>query len=43
MLILENDKVIFVENKKENVYKINIDACMKIESFCIANIYNSFL
>ena len=28
-LILEN-KVIFVDNKKENVYKIKIDACMGI-------------
>jgi hypothetical protein len=42
-LILENDKVIFVENKKGNVYKININACMRIESFLVANIYNSFL
>ena len=31
-LILENDKVIFVDNRKGNVYKIKIDACMGIES-----------
>ena len=42
-LILENDKVIFVENKKRNVYKININECMRIKSFLVANINNSFL
>jgi hypothetical protein len=29
-LILENDKVVFVSNRKINVYKIKIDACMRI-------------
>jgi len=29
-LIIENDKVLFIGNRKENVYKIKIDACMRI-------------
>jgi len=27
-----NDKVLFVGNRKENVYKIKIDACMRLET-----------
>jgi hypothetical protein len=42
-LILENDKVIFIGNRKGNVYKIKIDACMRIESYFITSINNSFL
>jgi hypothetical protein len=42
-LILENDKVIFIGNRKGNVYKIKIDACMRIESCFITSINNSFL
>ena len=30
-LILKNDKVLLVGNRKGNVYKIKIDACMRIE------------
>jgi hypothetical protein len=40
-LILENDKVIYVEIKKENVYKIKIDACMRIKN-CFVTIINDF-
>ena len=42
-LILENDKVIFIGNRKGNVYKIKIDGCMRIESCFITSINNSFL
>ena len=42
-LILENDKVLFVGNRKENVYKIKIDACIRIESCLIASINDNFL
>jgi len=42
-LILENDKVILVDNRKGNVYKIKIDACMEIESCLFASINDSFL
>jgi hypothetical protein len=41
--ILENDKVLFVGNRKENVYKIKIDACIRIESCLIASINDNFL
>jgi hypothetical protein len=42
-LILENDKVLFIGNRKENVYKIKIDACIRIESCLIASINDNFL
>jgi len=42
-LILENDKVLFIGNRKGNVYKIKIDACMRIESCLVARINDSFL
>jgi hypothetical protein len=42
-LILENDKVLFVDNRKGNVYNIKIDACMRIESCLIACINDSFI
>jgi len=42
-LILENDKVLFIVNRKGNVYKIKIDACMRIESCLVARINDSFL
>jgi hypothetical protein len=42
-LIIENDKVLFIGNRKENVYKIKIDACMRIESYLVASIYDNFL
>jgi hypothetical protein len=42
-LILKNDKVLFIENIKRNVYKIKIYACIRIESCLIDNINNSFL
>jgi hypothetical protein len=38
-----NDKVLFVGNRKENVYKIKIDACIRIESCLIASINDNFL
>jgi hypothetical protein len=42
-LILENDKVLFIGDKKErNVYKIKIDACMRIKSCLVASINDSF-
>jgi len=40
-LILENDKVIYIEIRKQNVYKIKIDACMRIKS-CLVIIINDF-
>ena len=42
-LILENDKVLFVGNRKENVYKIKIDASMRIENYIVASINDNFL
>jgi hypothetical protein len=42
-LILENDKVLCIGNRKGNVYKINIDACMRIENCLVASINDSFL
>jgi hypothetical protein len=42
-LILENDKIIYVGNRKGNVYKIIIDACMRIKSYIVASINVSFL
>ena len=42
-LILKNDKVLLVGNRKGNVYKIKIDACMRIESCLVATINDSFL
>ena len=42
-LILENDKIIYVGNRKGNVYKIIIDACMRIKSYIFASINVSFL
>jgi hypothetical protein len=36
-LILENDKIIYVGNRKGNVYQTKIDACMKIESCLVAS------
>jgi hypothetical protein len=40
--ILENDKVIYVGNRKGNAYKIKINACMRIQICLISNINNSF-
>jgi hypothetical protein len=37
-LIIENNKVIYIGNRKENVYKIKINACMRIESYLVASI-----
>jgi hypothetical protein len=42
-LILKNDKVLLVGNRKGNVYKIKIDACMRIKSCLVATINDSFL
>jgi len=42
-LILKNNKVLFIENIKGNVYKIKIYTCMRIESYLITSINNSFL
>jgi hypothetical protein len=42
-LILENDKVLFVDNIKGNVYNIKIDACMRIKNCLIACINDSFI
>jgi len=42
-LILKKNKVIFVGNKKKNVYKIKTDACIKIKSCFVASINDSFL
>jgi len=42
-LILENDKVLFVGNRKENIYKIKIDASMMIENYIVASINDNFL
>jgi hypothetical protein len=42
-LILENDEVLFIGNRKWNVYKININACMRIESCLVASINDNFL
>jgi hypothetical protein len=36
-LIIENNKVIYIGNRKENVYKIKINACMRIESYLVAS------
>ena len=41
-LILENDKVLLVGNRKWNVYKIKIDEFMRIESCLVASINDSF-
>jgi hypothetical protein len=37
-LIIENNKVIYIGNRKENVYKIKINACMRIKSYLVASI-----
>ena len=37
-LIIENNKVIYIGNRKQNVYKIKINACMRIESYLVASI-----
>jgi hypothetical protein len=42
-LILENDKVIFIENRKRNIYKIKTNICKSIESCLVASINDSFL
>jgi len=42
-LILENDKVLFIGNRKEYVYKIKINICMRIENYLVASINDSFL
>ena len=42
-LILENDKFLFIGNRKGNVYKIKIDTCMRIESCLVTSINDSFL
>jgi hypothetical protein len=42
-LILEDDKLIYIGNRKINVYKIKIDACMRIKSCLVASINDSFL
>ena len=42
-LLLENDTVLLVGNRKENIYKIKIDARMRIKSYLIASINYSFL
>jgi hypothetical protein len=42
-LILENDKVLFIGNRKWNVYKININPCMRIESCLVTSINVNFL
>ena len=36
-LIIENNKVIYIGNRKQNVYKIKINACMRIESYLVAS------
>ena len=41
-LILKDDKVMHVGNRKENIYKIKINAYMRIKSCLIANINGSF-
>jgi len=41
-LILENDKVLLVGNRKENAYKIKINKCMRIESSLVSSINDSF-
>jgi hypothetical protein len=42
-LILENVKILFVGNRKRNVYKIKIHACIRIKSCLVASINSSFL
>jgi hypothetical protein len=42
-LILENDKVLFIGNRKWNVYKVNINAYMRIESCLVTSININFL
>jgi hypothetical protein len=42
-LILENNKVIYVENRKGNVNKIKTNAYMRIKSCLITNIKDNFL
>jgi transcription-repair coupling factor (superfamily II helicase) len=42
-LILENNKVIYTENRKGNVNKIKTNACMRIKSCLITNIKDNFL
>jgi len=41
-LILENDKFLLVGNRKENVYKIKINKCMRIKSSLVSSINDSF-
>ena len=42
-LILENVKILFVGNRKRNIYKIKIHACIRIKSCLVASINDSFL
>ena len=42
-LIFEDDKLIYIGNRKINAYKIKIDACMRIKSCLVASINDSFL
>jgi len=42
-LILENDKVLVIGIRKEYVYKIKINICMRIENYLVASINDSFL
>ena len=42
-LILENNKVTYVENRKGNVNKIKTNAYMRIKSCLITNIKDNFL
>jgi intein/homing endonuclease len=41
-IILENDKVLLIGNRKVNVYKIKIDACIRIKNCLVASINDFF-
>ena len=42
-LFLKDDKLIYIGNRKRNVYKIKIDAYMRIKSCLVTSINDSFL